>query len=541
MRFRILVLLVFITLCSLPLLANAATYNWYFSNNAKGNAVGDDTTGNGSVSHPWKSLSKAQIKINTLGSGDTANLFFDREDTWIVDTTIKKSSHFIVKKPGPIVNIGAYGSGNRPVFDGSVSDFSVADDHNKYSGPLRWNRLFEFQVTNCSISNVEIKNVYGNAIFLNAADGFTLSNSKIHNFGSSAIIDEYQYGIEDCNIEQNVFHTGQQLARYGLRGDSGWEAAVHLTSGGNGSPGLCRNNTTRYNLVYDIFGEGINAPNSIIEYNVVGDTGSIALNISPKDWDALTAVVRYNLVTMSDWSSSNSYPLSGTGPHGIRIYDERVGGDNSAADISVYGNIIINRSNGIFVFSSLDTGNPFGSVKIYNNTIIDSHNLNLLFLNPDEFLAVSIYNNSSILYDRTGSKHAYVTDIGKNWNIDYNHFWTTGGSPNVPSTWRSNYVTTDPKLPGEPVVDWDGLTGTNYFNMIDFGKHLSISLDSNLANAGKILGSGYNSKFLTAGTDFSKFKFQRKSQPNSAKWHIGAIIPNPANYLPPPQVLKIIP
>ena len=61
--------------------------------------------------------------------------------------------------------------------------------------------------------------------------------------------------------------------------------------------------------------------------------------------------------------------------------------------------------------------------------------------------------------------------------------------------------------------------------MIDFGKHLSIPINSNLANAGKALGTDYNSMFLTAGTDFSKLKFQRKSQPNSAKWFIGAIIP----------------
>ena len=541
MIFRILTLLAFMTLCAFQLPASAATYNWYFSNDSNGNAVGNDTTGNGSASRPWKTLSKAQAQINTLGSSDTANLFFDRGDTWILDTTKKKIYHFIVKKPGPRVHIDAYGSGNRPVFDGSVSDFSTADAHDTSNGPLRWSRIFEFQVTNCSMSNVEIKNVYGHAVFLNAADGFTLSRSKIHNFGSAGITAKYAYGIENCTIEHSEFNTGQQLLRYGLR--TGWEAAITLTASGFGANSMCRNNLVRYNLVYDIFGEGINAPNSTVEYNVVGDTGSIGINTSQHDFDALTAIVRYNLIIMSDWSKSIYDGLKGSNPAGIRVFDEDVGGNNKAAKISVYGNIIINRSHGIWVFSSIDTNNPFGSVKIYNNTIIDSHSFNLNFLNPDEFLDVNIYNNSSILYDRTGSKHANTVTIGSRWDIDHNHFWTKGGLPDVRSIWRTNYVTTDPKLPGEPAVNWDGLTGTKYFHKVEFDDHLYISTDSSLANAGKRLGRGYNSEFLTTGTDFSKLKFKRVSQPDSAKWCIGAIIPidigSTDDYLPPPKDLTI--
>ena len=67
-----------------------------------------------------------------------------------------------------------------------------------------------------------------------------------------------------------------------------------------------------------------------MEYNVVGDTGSIGIDTSPHDYDGLTANVRYNLVIMSDWNTSIYDNMPGAGAHGIRIYDEKSGGDNSA-------------------------------------------------------------------------------------------------------------------------------------------------------------------------------------------------------------------
>jgi hypothetical protein len=52
-------------------------------------------------------LAKAQQRINTLGPRDTARLLFDRGDTWVVDTTLRRQHHFRVKKSGPTVHIAA--------------------------------------------------------------------------------------------------------------------------------------------------------------------------------------------------------------------------------------------------------------------------------------------------------------------------------------------------------------------------------------------------------------------------------------------------
>lgn len=60
--------------------AEAATVDYYFSNSSAGNPAGDDSTGDGSQSNPWSSLARAQQAVDTLDAGDTANLFFDRQD-----------------------------------------------------------------------------------------------------------------------------------------------------------------------------------------------------------------------------------------------------------------------------------------------------------------------------------------------------------------------------------------------------------------------------------------------------------------------------
>jgi len=517
MRLRILTLLTFTMLCSFPLLANAATHNYYFSNAGSGNTC--------SQGSPCATLAIARTKINDIGSEHIVNLYFNRGDTWSANTSAvnKTICHGLLvdENNDPAVNIDAYGSGNDPIFDGLVSNFSTAPAHNSTTGPLFSNRFFEFKRNNCSISNIEIKRVYGHGIFLNPSNYFTLDSCNIHDFGAGGISTSSGTGGSHITVINNTFHTGQELWRYSKR--SGWEAAIQLTSANH----LCEDNIIRYNVVYDIYGEGIQTPNSLCEYNIVGNTYSIAINNAPQNWDSKTTTIRYNIVTASDWNSS-AYP----GATGIRVMDEYTGGSNANADIQIYGNIVINRSFGVRIFSPEDPENPFGSVKIYNNTVIDSHNCNMYVAHPEEFTSIKIYNNSFILYDQTGARH--VLDYQNflphaNWTIDNNHFWTTGGSPTVDVGWRTNYIITDPKLPGEPSIDWDGQSGATYYKNIDFNTHLYPPADSALVNAGKTLESAaYETMFLTKGTDFDTLPntptYQRVSQFDAPNWSIGAIV-----------------
>ena len=153
-------LIFILTLILLFLCSNVwgATYNWYFSDDATGNAAGNDSTGDGSITTPWKSLSKANTQIASLSSGDIATLYFDRSDTWTFTSnndvlTIRKSN----------VTIDAYGSGAKPIFDGDDSyptGLTGSDVPYRYAITIANSGTPISTVTNVHINNLNIRNMY---------------------------------------------------------------------------------------------------------------------------------------------------------------------------------------------------------------------------------------------------------------------------------------------------------------------------------------------------------------------------------------------
>ena len=100
---------------------HAATYNFYFSKNGSGPTSLEKT--------PCANVSDTQTKINGAGSSDTLNLYFNRGDTWSFKTAAATKTlcfGIFVGSNGPTVNVDAYGNGNKPVFDGLVSNFSFS-------------------------------------------------------------------------------------------------------------------------------------------------------------------------------------------------------------------------------------------------------------------------------------------------------------------------------------------------------------------------------------------------------------------------------
>lgn len=537
MRFRILPLLILITFCLLPLFANAATYNYYFSYDTNGTQVGNDSMDCTDSAYPCQSLSRAQQMVNNANSGDIVNLYFEGGDTWteVTGASVPTTAFGLsVDSNDPIVNIASYGSG-KAIFNGSVSDFSTASYHSSPGGPLLWSTLFHFNRDNCSISNVEMKNIYGRAITVKAADNFRLSNCKIHNFGSDAIyIDD---GSSGSVVEKNVIYQGQQLWRYKLR-PNGWGAAISIQDYNY----TYSNNTVRHNLVYDIYGEGIIVHGGTVEYNVVGDTYSVAIYYNGKYINGNNFTVRYNYIISSN---SNTYRvLDGrTSYNGIGWVEEREGGSNTGASVEIYGNIVINRYYGIYMKNTYSE--PLGSAKIYNNTVIDCSLANYNISNPENVTdAGYIYNNASMLYKRTNSDHDGINTSlpNANWAIDSNGFWTSDASPIVDDGWTTHYNIENPKLPGEQLIDWTNLTGSTYYNSVNFNTHLYLPPDSGLVKSAKTLGAGYETKFLTYGTDFSSLPnpaaFRRASQPDTPT--IGAIVrSSDTNDISPPNGLTI--
>lgn len=547
-------LLVLVILSAYSSTANAATYRYYFSNNAAGNPTGSDTIGNGSQSAPWKTLAKAQAAINALSSSDTAYLYFDRGDIWSANTAqISTASTYglLVISSNPTVHIDAYGTGNNPIFDGQVTNFSAVPSHNASTGPLFYNRFVSFEDKNgCSIQNLEIRNCYGIAVFMKNAHSITISKCYLHNLGYSAVNINGTFGLRDSTFSYNIVHTAQELYRNSKF--TGWAGGVNFHSDGTG---VTANNHIHHNIVYDIYGEGIVPGNAVTEYNVVGDTGSVAIDQTAFRADYGTSIARYNYVVHSDFASSIYDGHPGGMKACFRVYDESAGGNNASGTQEIYGNICIGRQYGIRGFCT-GTGNecnPIGTVRIYNNTFIDNAVANMEFKNAGSGVAKNlyVYNNASILYGKTSAKHIlddatvpYVT-----WHQSNNAFWTTGGSPVVDSDWRTNYVTTDPQLPGEPSIDWDGQTGVNYYLNIDLREHLYPSSASPLFGKGLNLGSMFNNRFLSAGTKFDinpvKSSFVSVEIPAGSPWHIGAIAPSgeaqesPVYPIPPPSGVTI--
>jgi len=500
MKLRKFLFVSYLVFCMSSVWAQAATHNYYFSNSANGNPTGNDSSGNGTIGAPWASLNRAQTAINSLASTDIANLYFDRGDiwTWASAAVSTQSAKFTVSSTNPIVNIDAYGTGNKPIFDGLVTDFKTVPVHvYPGSGPFKWNRFFHIERDDCSISNVEIKGVYGHAVFLKKANDFTLSNNLIHGFGSAAIALHSSYDSTGIEVSYNTIHTGQQLFLNSKLGAAGWGGAIMIGVVGRG---ISENHYIHHNTIYDIAGEGVQAHNSIVEYNIVGDTCSTGLMAETHAIDAGVMKIRYNVVMFSDYATSAYtqcvWKGGGNGkPTGIRIYDDEVGGDNSGAKYEIYGNVVINRDIGFWFFSPEDKLNPFGSVKIYNNLIIDSVDANYRFYHGPQAINGMFYDNSSILYDRAATgKHVDddTTYPDAGWTITGNHFWTTGGAPVVDSNWRNNFDITDPQLKGEELINWIQQSGSTYYMAINPATHLNPPSDSQIYGMSPILSMDIN-------------------------------------------------
>lgn len=494
-----------------------ATYSYYFSTSGGGSTCSEVSPCKyvSSDEYGYSSGTTAQDKFDAHSSPDVVNLYFKRGDTWYFDTAEVAQKYVFalwVSTDAPAVNIDAYGEGDKPVFDGMVSDFSAVPEHNETTGPFMWNNMLLIASDNSTIKNIKITNIYGSGIsFGNTTsygDNLTIEGCEISYFGFFGMQASNPYGTRNTTITKNIIHHGGNLYMNDKTPGSDWAYGISVAPvWGNKRAAL--GNTISYNVVYDLAGEGIHGNGATVEYNIVGDTGSVGIYINPFAQDGQDHIIRFNLVMMSDWATSEMYAVSGVSPDGIYIADEGLGGggDNSGATLQVYGNTVINRVTGI-VFNDFDDLSAWGEIRIFNNTLIDN-NTNLVLQDWQVVAAGKgfIYNNSSILYDRIGGTHAAnwggIGTLTNYWTISHNHFWTTGGSPTVGSDFQSNYVTTDPKIYGEEKgspINWDGLPGGNpCSNGLTFA-------DTRGDVSGALKGAGINTGFdatLLSDGDFT--------------------------------------
>jgi len=471
---------------------HGATYNYYFSNTPTGTE--DCSLGN-ACAGTLGSGGTIQALIDAAGSTDIVNLYFDRGSTWTANSETAGCTTYGIDigTTDPIVNIDAYGSGDKPIFDGLVTDFSAVNEHDA-STYCRYNRMIQIVRDDCSIKNIKITKVYGKAIWIGNvstyADNITIQNCDFTNIGMNSI-DTSAYVTRNSTYSKNLFHTTGQLSRYELDGGGGvtptWGPNISFQGGGTPTR-FGSGNTVEYNVMYDIWGEGISGAGYTAQYNVIGDTASSSIFFQPAAGSPVEGVIiRYNLLVQSDGTDYDSTDLGGN-CDGIDIGDDNTSGSNASADIEVYGNVIIHKRYGINFHPKSSGSNSINSVRIYNNTIISSTLFNIILTSGyfDNVKAGGgyIYNNASILYGPlTGNKQATdqsAASLSTYWAISHNSYWeeTAGGGGTVDgvaaasaSDWNSNYQVTNPLLYGEETagVDWDNITeNQNPTSEVDF-------------------------------------------------------------------------
>ena len=497
MKKKIIVCILVSFFCAMPIIVDANTFNWYFSNSS-----GNDTTGDGTEGKPWKTLSKMQSQINTTALTDEVYIYLKRGDIWnIITTKPIPSSLYRFPSARGAVHINAYGNGDRPIINGDVTDWAKVP-FDEPGNPRRWYRIFQVSRSDCSVKNLEIRNFYGNAIYLmDGAHSFAMTGNLIHNFGGCAIQMKGSENFTYNNtIAYNVIHTGQLLAKYERR-PYGWEGAINLTGAvaPEGSK-LPYWNHIHHNIIYDIFGEGIITMNSVIEWNLFGDTASVVISNIPHTLSPLHAIVRNNMVVGSN-RATTEYRMAGQGMVATRIYDELPGGDNSQGTFDISGNIFINVRAGLFQYMTpaymIHGGDRdlFKWADIRNNVIIDSTHQNIMALDPHTIKEyVNVINNSSIFFVRgnDGNPPRHIRDGDSMphevWSITGNHFWTQGkAKPVVPAAWQDNWNISDPQFLGQTTVAWTTQSGPGYWKAINPILHMNPPASSPIYNLTPLL------------------------------------------------------
>ena len=322
---------------------------------------GNDSNSGISESAPWKTI--AEVNHSDFNPGD--QILFKRGETWI-GTTLNIPSD---GKSGNHITIGAYGTGNKPIIDGSGLGKTI---YLNGRGFITINNLEikkggvvifltsggtngQIIITNCDIhdsetnNNISIKdrgnitienctvyNSAGNGISAytsgtpdwgdRTGDNVTVSGSTIYNnsksglfvFGDGAVVQNneiYSNGIADEEGKyHNIYISGDNaLVQKNILRD-----AVY----GDGIRFLGSNLTARYNFIHHNRKHGFGIWN---DYSVNHSNLAISYNLLIQRNYTETPVSRPMTINISNAAGAGSF-------HNIKIYNNSVYGENDNAN-----------------------------------------------------------------------------------------------------------------------------------------------------------------------------------------------------------------
>ncbi len=288
-------------------------------------SIGNDANTGTSTSSPWKTLSK--VNSRTFQPGDT--VLFKRGDTWIKQQ-LKINSN---GKAGQPITFAAYGTGDRPIFDGSYDQTAFYGVYVTGRSWLAFEDLYLYRhnkgfwiygSNNVTVSNFHVSHTSGECIRIkHNSSQVTVDNTEIHNCGvtingegiyvgtdpaqAGGVPDRTTYvtvknnhiyntrdeavelkaGTSDCTVINNRFH--DITVRY--------NGAMH--AGLWSDPVINPNHTIASNVIYNIYGDGgygiIVASGGIKIYNnIIYNTSQYAITVRDRVNTGLIAQVYNN-------------------------------------------------------------------------------------------------------------------------------------------------------------------------------------------------------------------------------------------------------
>ena len=309
----------------------------YYVSSSSGSDYNDGT----SPSYPWKSISKVNNSMGSFSPGDTIK--FKRGDTWTLGGA--EATRLAITVSGTSdtarVVVGAYGTGNKPKFDGNNAS--------NWQGMIYMNGQ-----SFITIENLEAYNGWKGIIGINdtssdpgIAEGIIIQDCELHTSASGyMIITVRNWTAEgrttDITIRRNKIH------------DSGWNG-IKICGG-------CTYVTIDSNEFYNIPHAGI-------------DT---LLGITPPARNSNLTITNNHIYNVhsgiyivntenSTIDGNNIHTNIGTG-WGVKVEVQ----NGSCSGITIQRNVIRD-----FIYDSSSSGlqiaNGAGYIDIYNNTLYDNY------------------------------------------------------------------------------------------------------------------------------------------------------------------------
>lgn len=320
--------------------ANAA--NYYVTNAGNNNCDGKSQTIGVSGNCAWKTLGK--VNATSFNAGD--NIYFKRGDTWYENLLIPSSGN-----AGSPITFGAYGSGNKPVFDGRKPDGTnmVNIVLDQYYGLIRGSGKDHIIIDNIRVQNSGLGDIDENTgIGFNGGTDIIVQNCEINNTESAGIKMNTSSNVKVLHNDVTMTNCHDASEQISLSAVNGFEVAYNNSytncdptldpPGGAGidSKQGSKNGTIHHNKVWDING---------------GNNGIY--------------VDAFNIETFNIQVYANYV-------HNVSAAGIMIGAEQGGAlhDVTVHHNIIHHAARGGLVFHNVDpTGEPVEKIYIYNNTL----------------------------------------------------------------------------------------------------------------------------------------------------------------------------